>query len=128
MIEDKLREQVLADAGIGGSLSDRYYPMVLPQNPTYPALVSQVVSDVQEGTLAGKSDVVRARIQLTVWADTYVAARSIIKAIRLLMDGTTGTWSGTRIGSVRVENELDAFGEETKIYGRQLDLMILYHE
>ncbi len=127
MIEDTLRTQILADGGISALVSDRYYPGVLPQDPTYPAIVSQKVSDFDEGTLTGVANVVRARVQLTVWASSYVDARAVTDAIRSLVDGAYGTWSGVKIGSVRIENDQDAYSEEAEIYGRRMDVMILYH-
>lgn len=127
MIEDDLRTEVLADAGISALIGTRYYPGVLPQKPTYPAVVAQVVSNVDEPTLDGVANIVRARVQINAWAETYASARSVVDSVRALLDGTTGTWSGTKVGSVRVENEIDTYGEETSIYGRQIDLMILYH-
>lgn len=127
MIEDALRTKVLSDGTIAGLVGSRYEPGVLPQDPTYPSFVAVKVSDVDEGDLSGTADIVRARIQLTSWDTTYAGARALSELVRVLIDGTTGTWSGIKIGSARIENDADAFSDEPAIFGRRMDIMLLYH-
>jgi len=127
-IETALRSHLLGLPGMEGLVGSRNYPVVLPQDVTYPALVYRLVSDVTDPLLTGRSNIRRARIEVGCWSTDFDQAKAIIKIIRDAVDGECGMWSGLEVYEVRVENEFDDYGEEVRAYVRQLDLFILYIE
>lgn len=77
MLETDLVTALEADAGITAVVGDRIYPVIAPDNCTFPALVYSVVSEVQIGS--GSNRCMQARVQLDVYATQYITG---VKAAR----------------------------------------------
>jgi hypothetical protein len=81
---------------VGAGDAARIYPEVLPQNPTYPAIVLDVASNVSEGHLGGSAGLAHARVRVDCYAETRAGANSLAeivrtKALRTDFRGTMGT-------------------------------------
>lgn len=85
-----LFEFLAEQAPIAALVSDRIYPSVLPDKPTLPAVVYQVVSNEQTFTHDGPVALRRPRVQLDVWSHRRLEAERIESAIIAALVGYRG--------------------------------------
>jgi hypothetical protein len=115
------------------------YYRELPQNPSYPATVYDVISDVVIGNVydSGVHCFRRARVQLDVYALTVAAAEAAMEAYFDALDNFSGSLGGGEspspfqdvvIFDEGANPDLDYEAEPTlrQIEGRSRDFMILY--
>lgn len=108
-----LRARLIADTAVKAIIVARVYPDRLPQSPTLPAVVYNVVSGVDECHLGGLVGVAHARVQVDCYATTRAAANALATAVRDALCASTGrgTW-----GTVYVQGATPQGGER---YGSQ---------
>lgn len=63
-------------AGVTTLISDRLYPIMLPQEPTLPAATYLIVDDPQTYSHSGTSWR-QARVQFDCYASTYLTAHAV---------------------------------------------------
>ena len=120
------RALLLSSSDIAAEVGVRVYPLKLPQNPTYPAITYQVISDQSEKLLEGPDRIRRARVQIDVWAATISTCQTITNYIRSLLDGQDNTQGNIRFRSAWTENEQDIYEESIEKYRILSDYMITY--
>lgn len=128
IIEAALYSYLSTYAGLTDLISTRLYPLVLPQNPTYPAITYLKVSRV--GGRAMKSTNprhIRARFQFSCWATSYSSAKAVAVQVQTALQDYNGVMGGS--GGVTVLdsepiNELDIYEPDTKLYHVPIDIMI----
>jgi hypothetical protein len=103
-----LRAHLVASAVVAGLAGPRIYPSRLPQKPTLPAVVYNVVSPGKLHSHDGglNSKLARPRIQVDVWAVTYDEAQTLMEAIETALGGYVGPagTSNDRIEGAFVED------------------------
>jgi hypothetical protein len=110
-------------AGLKALVSTRIYPIIMPQNPTLPAVTYQKISGVVDYVMDGTS-IKRPRIQVDAWAKSYGAVRGVAEQVKAALDRYTGTMGGTggvEIIGTWIENETDLFEPDTGLYRVSLD-------
>lgn len=123
-IEEVIHYEVTNDATIAALVVGRCYPLRMPQNPTLPNVVYQLVS---ESPLQVCS-YVDPRFQLSCWAETYKGAVTLATAVRTLFEGRHVTAGGVHYRSV-VVNEMDTDPDElTGYYRRLVDVKLLHRK
>lgn len=96
---------------IGSGTSMRCYPLALPQQPTYPAVVYRI-GITGDRNLSGPSG--RKNIDLSLECmDTESAdARSLADALRTALDGATGAYGSTDVDmAVYISEDADYLPE-----------------
>lgn len=68
---------------------NRVYPLVMPQNPTLPAIVYSRVSINPFNRLEGGSSIDQIRMQIDVYASTYSAVKSLAESVRTAMEAAS---------------------------------------
>lgn len=128
-VEYAIKTLILADATLTTLWSNRYYPMRIPENPTYPCGSYQQVSQVNVSSHQGNSNLAQTRLQLTVWTSSYDQGKTIRDELkRLLRDYHSLTAvAGTRLDRVIWDNDLANFEETTQKHQRIIDLLILHN-
>lgn len=114
MIGKLLRERLLEVAAVTNLVSSRIYPVILPQVPTYPAIVYEVVGTERGKAYRGPHNLVQSRVQLDFFADDYDEAWQIEDAVRTALNGYVGSLSGTKFWSVDFEDANDLYSQELK--------------
>lgn len=136
-VEADIRVRLLADGTVSGLISTRMYPLVLPQDPTLPALTYQRISGPRIHKLTGTTGRARARLEIDSWAETYTEAQSLAAAVRASLDGFIGTLTdgnspeSTRSATIRLDNERDLhedLGGGSALYRISQDYMINHSE
>jgi len=123
MIESSIRSILVGDTAVK-AITTRCYPVTIPQSPTYPLILYTRISGVRDHHFQGPSGIVRTRMQIEAWAETYSGAKTLAAAIRGALDGYTGT----AIGSCLLDNERDIYEPELNVYRVVYDFQIIDEE
>ena len=106
-----LEEAIFTRATTGPTLQPligtRCYPVLLPQNPTYPAVTFQRISTPREHAMVADPGVAHPRFQLTAYDKTRALAQTLAEAIRKDFARWRGTVAGVVIQDTFVENAFD---------------------
>lgn len=118
---------------VAALVGTRVYPMVLPQNTSYPAIRLQRISTPrsQYRTMDGRADYASPRMQVDVYALTHAAAIAVAQAIYETLEGYHATVGGLRIDAISIDDEGADLEEGVgpggaPLYRQRLDL-IVYH-
>lgn len=71
----------------GTDCAGRVYPGVAPDAPTLPYMVYSRINTNSENVLSGTSGLANTRMQIDIYAKTYVQAQTIARAVDTLMNG-----------------------------------------
>lgn len=111
-------------AGQVALVSSRIYPLILPQNPTYPAVTYQRIDSPHEGAMGADHDVARTRIQVDSWAETYAGAKAVATQVRLALDNWASEAVSPAIINAAFESDGDLYEEEVGVYRVTADYLI----
>jgi len=106
-LRDGLVAHLKANAGVAALVVDRVYHEGMPQNVVYPAVAYAKTSVERFQTLAGPSSLVKARVNVDVWAKTSAEAIALADAVKDALDGVTGSLGGLSIQSCSYVSEAD---------------------
>lgn len=134
-IRDDLRTYLLTKSGITGLVDQRVHPGFVPQGRELPCLCLLTVSDVPLHVMEGEAGLSVARVQVTCWAETALAAGQLENAVRNAIDGFPST-PPAAMGSSTVQHVMkldtsdipeDAAGnEQIKRHGVRADYEVAY--
>lgn len=117
-INAALRAHLLGDAGIAALVTQRIYPLRLPQKAVMPAIVFTKISAFRWGHLRGQGSLARPRFQVDSWDSTNDGAVALGALCRRRLEGYQGVWADgespeTTINvSVQFQDEREFFEEE----------------
>ena len=129
-VEENLYTLFTGSTAIAAVVGTRVYPVMAPQNATYPCLVYTRVSTPRFHTHDGASGMAQPRFQINLWADSFSAARTLADTVRTAVDGTK-TVSGTAgvIRTLRIVDETVLWsGDPADRYMVALDAIINHAE
>jgi hypothetical protein len=86
MIEQLLAAVLQAQAGITALCGARIYPLVLPTEPTLPAIDYSFIAGTSSPTLTTRG-YKRYRVEINCWGTTYSDAVSLRSAVKDALDG-----------------------------------------
>lgn len=109
MLETKIYSALSADTTIAAQVSARIYPLVMPQNPTLPAITYQRVSGGQVNDLSGYSNLENPHISIFCWATRYDECKELADDVHDAMDSATAF-------KATLFSDLDGFDPETELY------------
>lgn len=90
-METLLVAAMLADAGLAGLVGERINWVARPRGDGLPAITLQVISALREYSFANVDPVVRYRVQVSAWAQTYLVTTQLRDAVLAFANGLTGT-------------------------------------
>jgi len=131
-LEEAIFDFLSTNAGIIAEVDDRVFPKRLPQNPSLPAIVFQVVSSVpnytmdQAGDPPGTETFTKKRVQFDLWTETYEGLLPVRDALFAGISGFRGMMGSVKIESVFMRNELDGFEPDTGSNRKIIDTMFGY--
>lgn len=134
-LDTALYTQLTGSSAVAALVGDRVYADQAPQRPTTPYMTYRAVSGEHLFGVGGAIGLVRERVQLDVWSTSSVERRSIVEAIRNLVDGFKGAF-GTENLSVRyieLEGPRHVYDPPSDasslgLYRATVDLRIVYAE
>lgn len=103
-------------SGVSALVATRIYPLILPQDPTLPALTYQMLFEVRGHTLSGAYNS-NTTVQIDCYATTYTSAVALAVAVTSALDAYAGTMnSEQRVMSCFLKNRQDFLsGDELAI-------------
>jgi len=113
-VESEIVTLLAADGGVSALVVARIYPLILPQDPTLPAITYARVTTSRIYSSEGYSNLDNAMIQVDCWASTYAGAKALGTAVLSAMDGSS-TFSAVLI------DERDMFEDDVEIYRVSMD-------
>lgn len=113
---------------VAGLVGDRIFPEVIPQDAQLPAMAYQRVSGPRSTFHGGPTGWAQGRIQLTITAETYAAAKDVAEAVRDLFPFHGELGGLVTVAVARLENEVDGYGPQIEAPTVRLDLWFLYSE
>jgi hypothetical protein len=117
------------DAGVSGVVSNRIYPVKLPQDPTYPALTYFRVSALRHSVMGNDTGLVEKRIQVSSWAKLYSEVNNLAERVRDAMQRTRGVFSGVEILDIFMEGDGPEIWEDAVgAYQAITDCNVIYRE
>jgi hypothetical protein len=135
-IEAGLSTYLNARAGLTALVSTNIFPYAIPQPDqvsSYPAVTFQMVSQTNEHSFSGVSQLAHARFQITAYAGTQDECLAVRAAIVDAMDGFRGTMGSIEVQCCLKQMERDIYGptpgfSRGRLWGRSMDFMIDYTE
>jgi hypothetical protein len=132
MIESAFYTFIKLQTGITALIGNRIYPDTAPASVLLPCLVFEKTGVDRQLTLLKSSGVVTATLQLDIFANSRLAAETIVESIRLAFDGYQGTWDTTNIFMARLDNESVGWeiesATETGTHRATVDLIVTFSE
>jgi len=122
-IEEVLTARLKAYSGLTALVSTRIYPLPLPQNTTFPAVVYETVSGFEYPAFSSNSGTAERLFQITVWGETT----SSVKAVEAQLKGALERWrdSGNGIQDVFLVNQNDLYSDQLQLRASALDFRFL---
>jgi hypothetical protein len=102
----------------------KVYYVTAPQKVTTPYIVLTKISNIPGYTLTGESGLFQARIQISIFADTYKSAKETAEAVDAILSGYQGTSESAELTAFK-ENETDFY--EDSLFQINIDYMISYN-
>ena len=124
--------KLAATAGVTALVSTRIYPMLIPQNAAFPAIVYSVTNrpmDANAKDRAAAHDT--AVVSFTYWADiqfgqdAYTSLDAIDAAVRTAIDFVSATAGGVTCEACKYMASEDTFSEDRLLLGRQATYQLI---
>ena len=109
------------------ALGSRIYPLKLPQNVAYPAVVYQRISTIRRSAFGGDATAAEPVIQVDVYGHEsagYGAFWDTADAVRVALQ----RYRGGGILDTFIDAERDDFEENTKLFRKSFDIRPWYRE
>jgi len=125
MIENLLYTRLSTYAGLIALVSTRIYPVKAPASTLKPFIVYYKISDVRNTSHSGFSNLSMTRFQISVYSETYIAAKNIRSQVIACMEN----WiDRPTIQAVLPAGENDIYEDDTKIFHLPLDFIIWHNQ
>jgi hypothetical protein len=130
-VESWIYSRLTGFAGLSALIGTRLYPVVLPENATYPAISyrridAPNVAQTHEATPAGLA---RPRFQFDCWGTTATSAKAVGEQCRLALEGHQNKAADPRIDGVIMADRRDGPRDpDNNLYRDSLDFFIWHSE
>lgn len=127
-MEEALINVLLSSAGVMALVSNRIEWGRSTQGEQVPRIVLQLISTVKPYTMAGASNYTASRVQIDIYANCYLEAKQVSRAVVKALSGYWGgIFQGIFIQSERDLTAADA-GEISRLFRNSIDITIHHKE
>lgn len=109
MIETELYAALTSDTTVFAVTSARIYPLIMPQNPTFPAITYERISGQKVNGLDGYLGMDNAHIMLNIWATRYDTAKELAEDVHDCMNKVTAF-------RALLINDMDGYDQSVGLY------------
>jgi hypothetical protein len=102
-----LFQRLTSQTAVSSLVGNRVYPMYAKQGEALPLIIYQRTGVERPQSLAGNVGNPVITLQLTTYGTSYTNVKQIARAVRLAVDGWTGTTAGVTIQRTTLESEAD---------------------
>ena len=134
-LEDALYKILTSITELAYSVDDKVYPSEADVEASAPFIVFSRADGIRDRSLKGSTGLVRARMQVDTYADSYEETKSIASAVRKALDNYRDTVpldnnETIRIGGTALLNDSDLIDTSTdpKLFRVSMDFLIFYGE
>lgn len=120
-------EMLTTNTTVSGLVSNRVFPVRMPQKTILPAIVLSIVFVQPNDTKSGPSGTDTVRLQVSIYAHDYRTAENIASAVRFAVDkfaGTVLTTPQILLGGVRFESEENLYEDTTDVFHIAQDYIV----
>lgn len=126
MITEAFYAKLAATTGLTSLVSTRIYPIRLPQNPVFPCVTFQVISEPRIHSLDGAS-APNAIIQVDCWARQHKEAHQVAEAVMAAFDSFAGTMGSVTVSACLLQNRQEIYEPDVDDYRVSLDFSVWYN-
>jgi hypothetical protein len=109
MIEDAMYSHLSTSTALTAIVGNRIYPMLMPQDPTLPAVTFQRISNGPQWSINGPCGLDNPHMQVDCWTTSFAGSKALSDALRKAM-ATAGTYSAVQL------TDQDIYEVDTEIY------------
>lgn len=102
-----LFQRLAGQTAVSQYIGSRVYPLIAPTGAPMPLVIYQRTAVERPQSLAGNVGNPVVTLQLTTYGTSYTSVKSIARAVRLAVDGWTGTTAGVTIQRTTLITESD---------------------
>jgi hypothetical protein len=102
-----LFQRLTSQTAVSSLIGQRVFPMIAPTGTPLPLVVFQRTAVSRPQSLTGNVGNPVVTLQLTTYGTSYTSVKSIARAVRLAVDGWTGTTAGVTIQRTTLQTESD---------------------
>lgn len=102
-----LFQRLSSQTSVSSLIGTRVFPLMAPTGTALPLVIYQRSAVSRQQSLSGPVGLPVVTLQLTSYASSYTAVKSIARAVRVAVDGWTGTTSGVTIQRTSLQAESD---------------------
>lgn len=118
-LEKKIFASLSGASAVTTICASRIYPLILPQNPTYPAITYQRVAGRRENDITnGYVGMENAIVQMDAWATSFETAASLSSAIIVTV------CAANSFKALAMNSPLDIYEDDIQAYRRSVDISI----
>lgn len=118
--ENHIYTKLISSPPVARLIGFQVYPIAVPKGAAMPFVIYKRANVRREGTLSNTPLFMpEVSLQVASWSLTYDGAKELADAVRLTLDGATGTLAGVTIHDMRLVSEVDDFLDPTAV-GAQL--------
>ncbi len=126
-------EKLCQDIKLSRYLSNRIYPIILPEDAPLPAIVYTPVLANYYSALQGDTGFVRQTIQFVCHDTTYKKSRELSRIVKSIFQDYYGDMNGLFIQAVFIKSDYEYNGNtalkfDTNEYMSSIELEFLYNE
>jgi hypothetical protein len=115
-IEEAVYTALTASGTLTALVSTRIYPFMLPQEIVLPAIIFYRISGMRTPAMGTDLTLMESRIQVTIWADSLLATRTISDAVRGVMERWRATHGSVVIKDSLLDSESDGYNDDIEGY------------
>ena len=124
MIAPAIRLALLTETDVTDLVGSRVYFQRLPQEPTLPALVIELISGDPNNAVNSVPSLVWSRIRIISWGATYRAANELSQAVENALNARQFSADGTEIRSIVADTLRDFYEPAVEAYHSSQDFKI----
>lgn len=102
-----LYQRLTSQTAVSALVGTRIYPLLAPQGTALPLVIYQRTGVNRPQSLAGNVGNPVITLQLTSYGTSYTSVKNIARAVRLAVDGWTGTTASVTIQRTTLVSEAD---------------------
>ena len=125
-IEATLYSLLSADAAVAALVSDRIYPIYLPQTPTYPAVAYRRNSTSPVSLLSADTNLLAARFEVAAFSKSFDQCIDLADKLRAALQRYQGTVGGVVVEDIMLDNIDQSYEPDFEVYESTLDITIHY--
>lgn len=114
-----------ADATITGHVGTKIFPVAIPQNTNFPAIVYAIETTFPSDEKDGPSKLDENTVAVRIFTGTYATSVAIAERVRVLLDRFTGTVAGVTTDGIKlISQDASQFDKDLEFFVVELGFSV----